>query len=279
MTSGADIQVENGNWAKVHNLILKALAKVDLTGREAKCLFFLLSMTYGKQEKEHEISLTLWAEGTGIDKRHVKPIIDRLIDRHIVNRIDGAKGRGHTAVYGFNKYFEQWDSKEKVPSTAPIVEEKVPPEAPIEKVLDTVPFGDFGFDEKVPSTVPEKVPSTVPTKERESKQLAANDSDDTIILIREAYQAVCRIGPPMREESGRSNMIIASSLIEHFGFEACLRGLATLRERNNALIVKSKRKQGILAPLPYLKTIMEGDDATPFVAPATVDFALEDLSQ
>lgn len=180
MASGADVQVENGNWAKIHNLILKALAKADLTGREAKCLFFLLSMTYGKQEKVHEISLTLWADGTGIDKRHVKPIVDRLIERNIIKRVDGAVGRGHTAIYGFNKYFELWDCQEKVPSTVPI-----------EKVLSEVPFIDDEFEEKVPSTVPEKVPSTVPTKERrEESCTAAELPKNSISAFAKAYQDI-----------------------------------------------------------------------------------------
>ncbi len=165
MACGADVQLEAGNWSRIHNLILEQLAKAELNGREAKCLFFLLRMTYGKQQKEHEISLSLWADGTAIDKRHVKPVIDRLIERRIIVRIDGKVGRGNTAIYGFNKYFEQWDSEEKVPSTVPI-----------EKVPETVPFIEDVFEEKVPSTVPEKVPSTVPIIERRevSSSAAAN---------------------------------------------------------------------------------------------------------
>lgn len=261
MASGADIQVELGNWAKVHNLILEKLAKANLSGREAKCLFYLLRMTYGKQEKEHSISLSLWADGTGIDKRHVKPILDDLIERNIVYRIDGKKGRGNTSIYGFNKYFEQWNDAEKVPSTVPI-----------KKVLPTVPF----LQQKVPSTVPEKVPSTVPNKERSraSSLLAADESDDVMALVRLAYEAACRIGPPMREEKGRADLLIASRLIERYGYADCIRGISTLKDRFNAMV--KKNRHGISAPLPYLRTIMEGELGTPVAVPATVDFAIED---
>lgn len=274
MASGADIQVELGNWAKVHNLILEKLAKAKLDGREAKCLFYLLRMTYGNQKKDHEISLSLWAEGTNIDKRHVKPVIDKLIERNIICRVEGRQGRGNTAIYGFNKYFEQWDSTEKVPSTVPFIEENVPPEVPIKKVLCRVPI----VEEKVPCRVPEKVPSTVPIKER-SSLLAATDSDEAMILVREAYQAVAKIGPPMREAQGRANLVIAIGLIEHFTFEACLRELATLKERNDAMVKRNQR--GITSPLPYLRTLMEDELGTMVkpAAPSRVDFAIEDFTQ
>ena len=265
-TGGACNQVEHGNWARVHNLILEQLAKAKLDGREAKCLFFLLRMTYGNQKKEHDISLSLWAQGTDIDKRHVAPIINKLIDRGIVYRVDGKKGRGNTAIYGFNKYFEGWDKPEKVPYTVPI-----------EKVPCRVPFNEEKNIEKVPSTVPEKVPSTVPITERkaESSLFAAdNESDDTVILVREAYKAVCKFGPPMREQQGKLNLVVALDLIERFGFATCLRGVTTLRERNNALV--GQRKPGISAPLPYLRTILEKESSitVSVSAPQIIDISV-----
>lgn len=263
---GADIQVELGNWAKVHNGILETLAKAKLDGREAKCLFFLLRMTYGKQEKQHDISLSLWAEGTDIDKRHVKPILDRLIQRRIIYRVDGKRGRGNTAIYGFNKYFEQWDNEEKVPSTVP--NKKVPP---------TVPFIETDVEEKVPSTVPEKVPSTVPIIERKAEKAAAADPNDPMALMRLAYQTVSKFGPSTATEKGKTNLAIACDLIDRYGFMACHRMLDTLKERNAAMI--RANKQGIGAPLPYLQTLMEDEQVKAICTPqsSTVNFALEEL--
>lgn len=171
--SGADIQLEGGNWCRIHNRILEQLARLKLTGREASCIFFLLRMTYGNQVKEHEISLSLWAAGTNIDKRHVKGVLDGLIKRKIIYCHAGSQGRGKTSIYGINKYFEFWDSNEDMPSKVP---EKVPPTVPIEeseKVPHSAPFesgkGTVCGNEKVPPTVPEKVPPTVPIKERSIK--------------------------------------------------------------------------------------------------------------
>lgn len=168
--TGADIQLEGGNWSRIHNTILERLALLKMTGREASCLFFLLRMTYGYQRKFSAISLTLWAEGTGINKRHVKGVVDGLIERNIIVCDTGTRGRGNASVYGFNKYFEQWGAPEKVPPTVP--------NETTEKVRHTVPFengkGTVYGKEKVPSTVPEKVPPTVPIKERSSKEAAAS---------------------------------------------------------------------------------------------------------
>lgn len=162
MKTGADIQIENGNWLRIHNGIFERLAKLRMSGREASCLFFLFRMTYGYQTKEKPISLSLWASGTGIDKRHVKGIVDGLVERRIIYRTEGKRGRGNTATYGFNKYFEQWDNGEKVPDSVPI-----------KKVPDSVPIDDPDAQEKVPDSVPEKVPSTVPIKERKKVAAAA----------------------------------------------------------------------------------------------------------
>lgn len=256
MKSGADVQIELGNWSRVHNIIFEQLAKADLSGREAKCLFFLLRMTYGNQCKEHEISLSLWATGTGIDKRHVKTVIDRLMERRIVYRIDGKRGRGNTAIYGFNKYFEQWDNAEKVLPTAPI--KKVPPVVPI-------------LEEKVPPVVPEKVPPVVPITER--KQQAA--ADDVIALIRLAYDSLGVFPPKMDSDSWRNSLKVSMQLIDAHGYPMCAAMIPELKARHIGMVKNNKR--GITSPMQYLRTMM--DDAAPVaVQPTTVlTFSLEDV--
>lgn len=267
METSADIQVENGNWAKVHNTILKKLAFIKLDGREAKCLFFLFSMTYGNREKEHAISLSLWATGTDLDKRNVAKVIDGLIARNIIYRTGNGRGRGSITIYGFNKHFEDWD----------ISTEKVSSITPIEKVLPITPFLEL----KVLPITPEKVLPITPTTEREqqSSLLATNESDDSKALMIRAYETVCKFGPPMREAKGRADLAVAMELIDRFGYQACIDSLVTLKERHNTMLTQHGRR-GIEAPLPYLRTLMEGSINKPsFVIPTTVDFALEDVSQ
>jgi len=155
--SGAEVQIENGNFTRIHNAILEEIALGKFNVSEYKCLLVLLRKTYGYQKKEDAISLNQWAEGTGINKRHVKPVLDRLIERKVILCQKGSAGRGHTAVYGFNKYFEQW-------------EEKVRTDVPIKKVRTDVPINK----EKVRVDVPEKVRVDVPTKERKKAAAAAD---------------------------------------------------------------------------------------------------------
>lgn len=166
-SSGADIQLEDGGWTRIHNRIWELLAQTNLTSREFRCLMFLFRQTYGYQKKSDAISLTQWANGTGIQKHHVKASLQRLEDRQIILRIAGKVGRGNTATYAFNKYFEQWITDAETT-------QKVPTGVPIKKVPCQVPFAE----KKVPTGVTEKVPTGVPTKERK-KQLQQRSRRDS----------------------------------------------------------------------------------------------------
>lgn len=105
MSSG--IQVENGNFARIHNDISERLAYTDLNGSEFRCLWFLLRKTYGFQKKEDDISYSQFSEGTGLDRRNVMRSLEKMVQRGIVYRKENGNNRPQT--WGFNKYFEQWD--------------------------------------------------------------------------------------------------------------------------------------------------------------------------
>lgn len=101
------IQVENGNFARIHNEILERLARTDLNGSELRCLLLLLRKTYGYQKKQDEISYSQFADGTGLDRRNVLRSLEKLVNRRIITRQENGNNRPQT--WGFNKYFEQWD--------------------------------------------------------------------------------------------------------------------------------------------------------------------------
>ena len=101
------IQIENGNFTRIHNDIVERLAQTDLSGSEFRCLWFLLRKTYGFQKKEDDISYSQFAEGTGLDRRNVMRSLDKLVQRGIVYRKENGNNRPQT--WGFNKYFEQWN--------------------------------------------------------------------------------------------------------------------------------------------------------------------------
>ena len=105
-TEGAEIQVENGNYSRIHNAILEAIYGSDFTARELKCLLFLLRKTYGYSKKSDAISYEQFAEATGIARRHVMDTLQGLASRKVV--IVEANGQNRPQSWTFNKYIEQW---------------------------------------------------------------------------------------------------------------------------------------------------------------------------
>jgi len=104
-----DIQVEAGNYTRIHNKILEQLARTKLNGKEYACLLFLFRKTYGFQRKDDSISYEQWQQGAGFSKRHhAYKVVSRLVDRHILYAVDNGQYRPKT--YGFNKRFDEWDS-------------------------------------------------------------------------------------------------------------------------------------------------------------------------
>jgi len=102
--AGAEIQIENGQYTRIHNAILEALSRVRLSPAEFRAVFFLLRKTYGFQKKEDTLSLSQWQEGTG-DVRHITiAALRNLVALNIMYR----RAEGNSFVYGFNKYIEQW---------------------------------------------------------------------------------------------------------------------------------------------------------------------------
>ncbi len=164
--------VEDGNFTRIHNEIIEQMALGKFTAYEHKCLWFLFRMTYGWGKKEDAISLEQWQKGTGIDKRNVKRVIDSLIKRKVILCTKGADGRGHAATYGFNKYFERWET--------------VCVDTPNKTVCVDTPF----VEETVCVDTPETVCVDTPTKERKKVAAATTADVPEPMPIRDPYIAV-----------------------------------------------------------------------------------------
>lgn len=236
-------QVEDGNYTRIHNDILDAITRGKFTVYEYKCLLFLLRMTYGWQKKEDAISLKQWEDGTGITKRHVARTLKTLEKKNVVYRKGGARGRGKTAVYGFNKYIDTWS-------------EKVPERVPITKVPKRVPFSE----EKVPLQGTEKVPVEVPTKEKkESKQASLPLGDYFRLYL---------------------NLVTPANQMFLTGMEQDAIGkLAPLVSIDEWRIAceKTGRKERT-DPLAYIKTIVMGKNGAETTT-STVGFSMKELRQ
>lgn len=104
--NGSDIQVEDGKFARLHNLILDTLARARFTASEYRVIIFLLRKTYGFRKKEDDLSLKQWADGMDTDKTQVSRTIADLIEKNVIYRSESPKPFCHR--YGFNKYIENW---------------------------------------------------------------------------------------------------------------------------------------------------------------------------
>jgi phage replication O-like protein O len=106
VATGAEIQIEDGEYTRIHNMILESLSSAPLNGSEFRCLMFLMRKTYGWQKKDDKISLQQWEDGTGIKRQNVWATLKTLEAKKVIYSQDNGAGKSKT--YGFNKYAEQW---------------------------------------------------------------------------------------------------------------------------------------------------------------------------
>lgn len=106
---GSEIQVERGQWTRIHNKILELLAIGNFTVREYRCLLFLFRTTYGdKGKKAKTISLGEWAQMTGLKRQNVWTTLTGLEEKRVIFSIDHGPKKAKT--WGFQKYYSKWAS-------------------------------------------------------------------------------------------------------------------------------------------------------------------------
>ncbi len=108
MIAGGDsIQIDKGEFVRIHNTIFDLLAKAPLRGQQFRCLMFLFRKTYGFNKKEDKISLAQWAEGTGLRRQNIWRELQLLIKCNVIYaQKNGIKS---AMTWGFNKHHEQWN--------------------------------------------------------------------------------------------------------------------------------------------------------------------------
>lgn len=158
---GEDIQVELGNFTRIHHAILEKLALIKITGYEFSCLMVLFRETYGYNRKDGIISLSLWQQGTGIERRNLVRTLSQLVEKKIIYKLDGKPGRTNTSIWGFNKYTDQWKVEQRDPM---IDNEKVCVETPFNGVCVETPFSDEKVCVETPPENQEKVYQDTPEK-------------------------------------------------------------------------------------------------------------------
>lgn len=100
----SDIQVENGNYTRIHNDILDILAKTRLAPLEFALVTVIFRKTYGYQKKDDVISTAQFCEATGASKTGIIEALNNLVRLRMIYR----EPVGQMYSYGFNKYYDQW---------------------------------------------------------------------------------------------------------------------------------------------------------------------------
>lgn len=120
---GSEIQIEDGDFTRLHNLILDALAVARFTATEYRVIIFLLRKTYGYNKKDDDLSLSQWEEGTNTSRANISHTLAGLIEKNVIYRLDSTRPFCHR--YCFNKYIENWDDSlfDRRPSRANLVSE------------------------------------------------------------------------------------------------------------------------------------------------------------
>ena len=106
-------QLDNG-YIKIANTIMSELAKIRIPGQARQVLDFILRKTYGWNKKTDVISLSQFAEGTGLSKSSICKSLNKLLEMNLITKKGSAMsyftqlGNDYGITYGFQKKFELW---------------------------------------------------------------------------------------------------------------------------------------------------------------------------
>ena len=99
-----NLQIDNGNYTRIHNRTLEELAKIKLSGYETRIIFALWRKTYGWRKKEDFIPFKQFEEITKLPKSEISRTLTRLKKRNLVVETYNSNRR----IYRFNKHFTTW---------------------------------------------------------------------------------------------------------------------------------------------------------------------------
>lgn len=98
------LPLERGEFTRVHNNILYALARLRLNSQESRVVLALIAKTYGFNQSEDHVPFSQLNKITGMSRTHCSHTVTRLIKRHIVMKL-GKKLK-------LNKYYFYWSGNE-----------------------------------------------------------------------------------------------------------------------------------------------------------------------
>lgn len=113
----ASPQCENG-YTKIANELLEAMAIHRMAGQEYQILFAIMRKTYGFGKKQDNISLNQLSEMTGLDRRRIHALIQKMVIRNIITVTNN--GDRSPKSISINKDYESWKSVTKIGDRSPV---------------------------------------------------------------------------------------------------------------------------------------------------------------
>ena len=95
-------QLKDG-YTRIANETLKALCRFRLSGNEWKVLLVIWVKTYGWHKKEDRISLSQFADMTGLTRQHTLRALNKLTAKGVTK-----KGNTIPTTYSFVKTYRNW---------------------------------------------------------------------------------------------------------------------------------------------------------------------------
>lgn len=102
-------KAEEGNYTAIPNEVVEALMTTNLTAYESRVLNYIFRKTFGWHKSTDQISQRKIERNTGIDRRTVRKILQRLKKRKILlNKPFVKGGRSRAAHLGVNLNVNAW---------------------------------------------------------------------------------------------------------------------------------------------------------------------------
>lgn len=97
-------QLEKG-YLRIASEIVDGFARLQISGNQWRCLWFLIRKTYGYQKRSDFISLKQFMNGTGLAKTHISRALKQLRERNVVTKSGNE--------YALQKNPDKWIEKTK----------------------------------------------------------------------------------------------------------------------------------------------------------------------
>jgi phage replication O-like protein O len=103
-----ELQVENGNYTRIVNVVIEKLLPIPFNGCELALALFIIRKTWGYQKKEDQISLSQMELALERTRPTVVKALKNLQLVNILILVKKGTSISSSSVWRFNKYYHTW---------------------------------------------------------------------------------------------------------------------------------------------------------------------------